>query len=70
MDTTEHLRALGEETLYIETIYLSLKIEKALRAENFNREHLLKEAEYLWKSVNTEYHSFLNFLQTHHTQAA
>jgi len=63
MNTTLHLQALGAETLYMESLYLNLKIEKALEGENFLRENLLAEAEALWKDINKEYHLFLDFLQ-------
>jgi hypothetical protein len=63
MDTTEHLRALGEETLKMETIYLDLKIEKELCGDKFEKTSLLNEAEALWKEINAEYHGFLHFLQ-------
>lgn len=70
MNTTEHLRQLGEETLYMETIYLNLKIEKALRGDDFTRHALLKEAETLWKDIDAEYYNFLSFLQNNHSHAA
>ena len=70
MITTEHLQALGKEALYIETVYLNLKIEKALKGDDFTREAFLAEAECLWHEINTEYHGFLNYLQTSHPHAA
>jgi DNA-binding GntR family transcriptional regulator len=70
MDTTEHLRLLGEETLYIETVYLNLKIEKALKGDDFTRDNLLEEAEALWKEIDSEYYSFLTFLQNNNKYAA
>ena len=70
MDTTEHLRLLGEETLYIETVYLNLKIEKALKGDDFTRDNLLEEAEALWKEIDSEYYSFLTFLQNNNKDAA
>jgi hypothetical protein len=70
MDTTDILKALGQETLYIETIYLNLKIERALKGDEFTREHLFQEAEHLWREIDTEYYSFLNYLQNNHQQAA
>ena len=63
MDTTEHLRALGEETLYMEGIYLDLKIEKELCGDNFQKNSLLNEAEALWREIDAEYHGFLRSLQ-------
>lgn len=63
METTQHLQALGEEALTIESLYLNLKIEKALSGENFLHENLLAEAEILWKEINSEYYSFLDFVQ-------
>ena len=70
MDTTEHLRALGEETLYMENIYLNLKIEKALAGDKFDKESLLSSAESLWKEIDNEYYNFLNFLLNNHKQVA
>ncbi|MBC8054626.1 MAG: hypothetical protein H7Y13_16325 [Sphingobacteriaceae bacterium] len=70
METTEHLRLLGEETLYIETIYLDLKIAKALQGDDFEREDLLNEAEALWKAIDAEYFSFLTFLHNNNKHAA
>ncbi|HEX8377238.1 MAG TPA: hypothetical protein VF602_05425 [Pedobacter sp.] len=64
MDATDHLRALGEETLNIETIYLDLKIEKELSGDTFHKDSLLNEAEALWKEIDAEYHAFLHFLQS------
>lgn len=70
METTEHLQKLGEETLYLETIYLNLKIEKALLGDEFTKDELLAEAESLWKEIDTEYFDFLTFLQNNHKDAA
>lgn len=70
METTEHLQKLGEETLYLETIYLNLKIEKALQGDEFSKDELLAEAESLWKEIDTEYFDFLTFLQNNHKDAA
>ena len=70
MDTTKHLQTLGEETLYLENIYLDLKIEKALQGDDFTKENLLREAEALWKEIDAEYFEFLTFLQNNHKDAA
>jgi hypothetical protein len=70
MDNTSLLKVLGEETLYLENIYLNLKIEKALEGDNFSRENLLDEAENLWRQAETEYRGFLQYLLDHHIQAA
>ncbi|MBC7914467.1 MAG: hypothetical protein H7Y07_10135 [Pyrinomonadaceae bacterium] len=70
MKNTEHLQALGQETLYIESIYLDLKIEEALAGNDFGKSDLLLEAEKLWKDINAEYYNFLNFLQNNNLVAA
>lgn len=70
MDSTEHLKALGEEALYIEMLYLNLKIEKALMGVRFRKQRLLCEAEKLWRDINTEYYSFLSYLQQKSKRAA
>ena len=70
MDNTELLKVLGEETLYLENIYLNLKIEKALEGEAFERDALLYEAESLWRQAETEYRGFMKFLLDQNNQAA
>ncbi|WP_207426361.1 hypothetical protein [Pedobacter sp. SYSU D00535] len=63
MDSIAILRALGEETIKIESLFLELKIEKALKGVDFCRQAPLTEAENLWQLANAEYYSFLDFLQ-------
>ena len=70
MDTIEHLKALGQEILRIESLYLSLKIEKALIGTGFKRERELLIAESLFTEITNEYHSFLGFLQAKSNRAA
>lgn len=70
MKNTTHLRNLGDEALKIESIYLNLKIEKALTGDQFRHDALLAEAEKLWKDINEEYYSFLGFLQSDRGLAA
>ncbi|KAA8483804.1 hypothetical protein BDE36_1724 [Arcticibacter tournemirensis] len=64
MEATQHLRNLGDEVIRVESLYLSLKIGKALAGERFLKEKELSEAEELWKDINKEYYSFLAFLQS------
>ncbi|WP_374164949.1 hypothetical protein [Arcticibacter sp. MXS-1] len=70
METLQHLRRLGDEALQMESIYLSLKIEKALTGGEFEKEAALREAEELWKEIRNEYYSFLDFLQGRSNMAA
>lgn len=63
METIQHLAALGKEILSVEEIYLDLKIEKTLNGEEFDKELELAEAENLWKEINQEYLTFINYLQ-------
>lgn len=70
METTQHLRNLGEEVIRVESLYLSLKISKALSGDRFLKERELLEAEELWKDINKEYYSFLAFLQSREGLAA
>lgn len=70
MEATQHLRLLGEEAINMESLYLSLKIEKALTGEHFRKDDLLKEAEELWKEIRAEYYSFLDFLHNKFDAAA
>ncbi|WP_207533319.1 hypothetical protein [Desertivirga arenae] len=70
MDFTGHLLALGEEKLKVEIMYLQLRIEKALKAELFNKERLLNEAKELLDDISTEYFTFLAALQMKHHSAA
>jgi len=63
MDFTKHLIALGEEKLKVEILYLQLRIEKALKAELFSKENLLKEAKDLLEDISKEYFNFLSAVQ-------
>lgn len=68
--SSQLLRQLGDEALHMESIYLTLKVEKALMGEHFKRNHLLYEAETLWNDIRSEYYSFLDFLQKKSDAAA
>jgi len=70
METTKILKAIGEETIKIESLYLNLKIEKALKGDEFKRENQLAEAEILWREADSEYYGLLSFLQLHPEIAA
>ncbi len=70
METIQHLRRLGDEAINMESLYLSLKIEKALSGDGFKKDRLLAQAEYLWKEIRSEYYSFLDFLQKRNYAAA
>ena len=70
METIQHLAALGKEILSVEEIYLDLKIEKALSGEEFDKEPELAEAEVLWKEINQEYVTFIDYLQNNKRTAA
>lgn len=70
MEAIQHLKRLGDEAINMESIYLSLKIEKALKGTYFKRESLLAQAEYLWKEIRSEYYNFLDFLQKRSDKAA
>jgi len=64
MEATKHLQQLGQETINMESLYLSLKIEKTLNQENFTKDTELSEAESQWKEIREEYFNFLEFVQT------
>jgi hypothetical protein len=63
MDAIQHLKTLGKELLYIESVYLNLKIEKALSGKDFVKDKLLNDAETLWQEANKEYFKFLGLLK-------
>lgn len=64
MENTDHLLALGEEAINIETIYLKLLLEKALSTEVFEKDAQLFEAKALCQIAKAEYHAFLDFLNS------
>lgn len=64
MEALKHLKRLGDEAIKMESLYLELKIKKALAGDGFSGEHLLTEAESLWKDIREEYYGFLDYLQS------
>ena len=63
MEATKHLLELGQETINMESLYLSLKIDQTLNQESFNKDAELAEAELQWKEIKEEYFNFLEFVQ-------
>lgn len=63
MEATRHLQELGQETINMESLYLSLKIEKTLNQDSFTKDAELTEAESQWKEIKEEYFGFLEFVQ-------